>query len=165
MSVSVEKQRAIRVHGEMFTEHVIIPAPSTVYFAYDDAVTAVTTIFERIEEKYKTHISTPKNNGIETIAFKNTLRNTVTAVLTTYSHNKHDSDTEASSTELTNDIRDVINTVFPTASELRELPDTIYSLDIAIHITRITIQSIFDALNEEQSQMSKEHPFNIQKHS
>lgn len=148
---------ALELSGSVFTERIIMPIPNTSTMSTPDARALTRTVFDWSIE-YTRLDSTDEFTGVSTDEFAAELRSVIVESI------RNDCGKINSNTATKGRLFNILDDVFVDTSNYNDLPETIWSPQIIVHITRMTLQKLFDAIRVDTTHMSVDNPFHVTKH-
>ena len=153
--IEASQMNAIELKGSPFINSIVLPAPAEWYMEPEKATTATVEIFNTVVKTYDITMEA-KMDPVPTSEFIEELHDIIQKKLDWYAKTQDTSNQET--------IKQIIDVVFPEEHTTSELPDTIHNQGVVMQITRTVLQSIFNQLRSEPTNIYAENPFALTEH-
>lgn len=151
LEATIEPIDVATLHSSYFETPVVTPTPEMECMTIKQAC----KVTERVFTQITTELNVGRDeefDGVETTTFRDALQDTLNEYVETDL-------ADMGYRDIDSEITAAVTSTLPTARECESFPDMINAPGVIIHITRMTLQTIFDELSDKQTPFSVDNPF------
>lgn len=146
---------AMTLDSPYFEQQVLMQIPQNSPLSKEEATTATENIFDHVAGE----VELTSNNQIKPVRTTEFI-----TILQTVINRELVDASKTTNTQTKKKFGLAMNNVIPSETAREQLPDQIYSPGIIIHITRMTIQAMFEEMSDCETHLQVDNPFNVTGH-